>query len=587
MACNRLRASCGAPRRLGFQRLAQPTIHSLGAELLEERVTMSGSPSSFESDSGLAALFGTYEVVLTGNGSVANPFDTKGTVTFTSPSNQSVTVNDFYDGGNTWRARAYVTETGLWHWSASSSTDLGLNGVSGTFAASDTGLPGLLKINPNNSKAWVNERSQQFVYIGDAAWVLFNQNSAFSPDYQGFVNDAVNQGINTLGPAGLLGAWGAINPTIAGAGNNDPWESGGKSRYDLSKFQTTDTRLEWIFDTHPGMYIQGQWIGTEWQYNDTWMNLPQSVRNNTLDYMIARWGAFPNMIWLVSEDQFTYQTSTQTFNRDVGSYIAAHEPWRHLLSTQSIDENFSFTTASDLSWVDYIPLQVGGDPVALGADQVQAYASVPRHVQLSEDWYEQDDFWHAELSDTADINFFVRWDFWSWTLAGGSANYGGRWTRADPYSQTGTLPYVQPISGTNFTGRALHGLDSIPYLWPYFQSRNIDLSLFQQNNGLVTAWSTASGLSWHPNLAQRGTSEFLIYDPNAGQEGTSAHLDSARTASMTINLTSALGTYQVEWFRPSDGVIQSGGTVNGGASRHVHRSLARLRRRLALAWCGR
>src|SRR5262245_26731588 len=89
--------------------------------------------ASFESASGVAAKFGTYEVVLTGNGSVANPFDTRGTVTFTSPTNQSVTVKDFFDGGNTWRARAYVTETGLWSWSASSLDDPGLNGSTGTF----------------------------------------------------------------------------------------------------------------------------------------------------------------------------------------------------------------------------------------------------------------------------------------------------------------------------------------------------------------------------------------------------------------------------------------------------------------------
>src|SRR5262245_42368698 len=86
----------------------------LAVECLESRVV---PVASFESASGVAAKYGTYEVVLTGNGGVSNPFDTRGTVTFTSPTNQSVTVKDFYDGDNTWRARAYVTETGLWSWS--------------------------------------------------------------------------------------------------------------------------------------------------------------------------------------------------------------------------------------------------------------------------------------------------------------------------------------------------------------------------------------------------------------------------------------------------------------------------------------
>jgi hypothetical protein len=312
-------------------------------EILDNRLTPA-TPTSFESASGIAAQFGTYEVVLTGNGGVANPFATKGTVAFTSPSNQSVTVNDFYDGGNTWRARAYVDEPGLWRWSATSAADPLLNGASGAFTASDTGLPGLLQLNLYNPKAWTTSRDQPFTYIGDAAWLLFNKNPTFSPNYQGFVNDAATQGINTLGPAGLLGTHGATNPAVPGEGDNDPWASGDNTRYDLSKFQTTDTRTEWIFNNHPTMYIQGQFIGTEWQYNNAWENLPQSVRNNTLDYMLARWGTFPNMIWLVSEDQYTDQASTQTFNRDVGNYIVAHEPWKHLLSTESINETFTFTT---------------------------------------------------------------------------------------------------------------------------------------------------------------------------------------------------------------------------------------------------
>src|SRR5207237_7905881 len=116
-----------------------------------------------------------------------NPFNTKGSVTFTSPSNQSVTVNDFYDGGNIWRARVYVTETGVWQWSASSAADPGLNGVSGTFTASDTGLPGLLQLNPSNPKAWMNSRGQWFEYVGVAHWVLLNQHSTSRPTHKRFV----------------------------------------------------------------------------------------------------------------------------------------------------------------------------------------------------------------------------------------------------------------------------------------------------------------------------------------------------------------------------------------------------------------
>src|SRR5262249_12579489 len=82
-----------------------------------------------------AAKFGVPEVVLTGAGSVATPFDTLATVTFVPPSGarHARTVQAFFDGGHTWRARVYVGEAGDWKWSSRSDTDKGLNGKAGTF----------------------------------------------------------------------------------------------------------------------------------------------------------------------------------------------------------------------------------------------------------------------------------------------------------------------------------------------------------------------------------------------------------------------------------------------------------------------
>jgi hypothetical protein len=84
-----------------------------------------------------AHKFGVHEVALTGDGGVANPFDTLVTVTFTPPSGskQSRTVSAFYDGENAWRARAYVSESGAWRWESHSATDSKLDGKSGGFEA--------------------------------------------------------------------------------------------------------------------------------------------------------------------------------------------------------------------------------------------------------------------------------------------------------------------------------------------------------------------------------------------------------------------------------------------------------------------
>src|SRR5713101_7220067 len=110
------------------------------------------SAAPFTVDPATAMKLGTHEIVLTGNGSVANPFDTVATVTFTPPSGgaNAVTVRAFYDGGSTWRARVYVTEAGTWQWTSSSAADAALNGKSGSFAAVDSNLRGLLKKDSRN-----------------------------------------------------------------------------------------------------------------------------------------------------------------------------------------------------------------------------------------------------------------------------------------------------------------------------------------------------------------------------------------------------------------------------------------------------
>jgi len=516
-----------------------------------------------------AMKLGTHEVVLTGNGSVANPFDTVATVTFTPPSGgaNAVTVRAFYDGGSTWRARVYVTEAGTWQWTSSSGADAGLNGKSGAFVTVDANLRGILKKDSLNPKAWRSDDGRWFVGLSDTAWLLFGPDPQVSQNWQQFVTDDAAKGINVLGPVGSLESWGTGD--VPHLGNNEPWlDLGGGTtdftQYDLTKFQNAENRLIWIFNNHPEMFIQSMLFGT--QVQSGWSDLPQSVRNNTMDYMIARWSAFPNLFWLVSEDQDVTAGATLAFNREVGNYFAAHEPWRHLMSTEpNRDQGFPFTTASDLNWASYICLQVSD---STQATQIQQYGfdSIPLQVMMCEDYFEQD--YGGPPSGKSDPRFYYRWGMWSWILSGGSSNYGGRYGVIHPYTQTGRpdLVWIGP-GGTNYTGFQLSGLDSIRFIGSYFKDRNLDLSLFRPDDGLVTSFAIQPAFSWHPKVLRRATQEFIIYDPNAGSEGVSASVDTTITASVTINLTSALGTFQVEWYRPYDGVAQSGGTVQGGGLR--------------------
>jgi hypothetical protein len=64
----------------------------------------------FSSGSSSATKFGVHEIVLKGDRPTDNPFDIEATVKFLPPSGESnaKTVQAFYDGDTTWRARVYV-----------------------------------------------------------------------------------------------------------------------------------------------------------------------------------------------------------------------------------------------------------------------------------------------------------------------------------------------------------------------------------------------------------------------------------------------------------------------------------------------
>jgi formylglycine-generating enzyme required for sulfatase activity len=523
--------------------------------------------ANFTRDSAAARKFGVHEITLTGNGSVANPFDTAATVTFTPPSGKghAVTVKAFYDGRDTWRARVYVSEVGRWRWRSKSATDPGLNGKAGSFTAVNSTLRGLLHKHRANPRALQSDDGRWFLCISDTCWKLFHPTEGAL--WRQYVRDDVRKGVTVLGPAGMLGGYDGQNESDWR--RSDPWV-GGKdgydfTRYDLAKFQNTERRLIWIFDHYPDLYVQALLSARYWQ--SAWAGWPRSVRTNTIDYLIARWSAFPNLFWLAGEDQDTKQPSTLAFNREFGGYFAAHEPWKHLMSTEpNRFQGFPFTTAGDRKWVSYLLLE---DSDAPGAKHVRQYRleAISLHVMLGEDYYEQD--YGPAPSGKANPRFYCRWAMWSWILSGGSCNYGGRYGVLHPYSQTARadLHWTGP-GGADYTGHPLKGLDSVPYIGPYFSGRHIDLAFFRPHDDRVRDLDGRTGKR-RPKLMERGRDEFLVYHPNAATDGNAARVDQAKAARLRIDLTAAPGTFEVEWYRPLDGVARGGGTLAGGAAREL------------------
>ncbi len=529
------------------------------------------SAANFTRGTTNAVLRGVHEIVLEGNGGVSNPFNTPASVTFTPPSGAAnvKVVKAFYDGGNTWRARAYINEVGAWTWSSVSS-DAGLNNHSGSFSAGSSSLRGKLKTHPANGKVWITDNGEPFINMNDTAYHLFSiySTKCTAADFEAYIADVASKGITSV-RAGALGGhmwWNDSRYTPwTIEDSNWPWSGSDTTRYGIDKFQTTDDRLSWMLDNHSDIYVQMILFGLVASGNNDqngtqWTGLGTAVQQNTMDYMIARWAAFPQVFWLVVNDMRLENPGNQAFVIDVLRYFADHDPWGHLQAAGPYRGGPYPTAVMDES--TYIHTETAWDVSAQRADQ---YAAIDMHVFNGEDYYEQD----RVTNNPADPKYFYRRLFLSNLLSGGSSNYGGRFSLTHPYGLTAVRDYANKWGDYTYT-TGLVGLDEIGHIENFFTSHGIDLSGYTANDARASHVSPpASGTGTGINRLQCAENPgvgYIVYDPNCNiTNGRDATLYTSRRPAIRLNLADA-NTYSVTWVRPRDGVSAPGGTVTGGAN---------------------
>ncbi|MBI5771366.1 MAG: DUF5060 domain-containing protein [Verrucomicrobia bacterium] len=541
--------------------------------------------ANFTDAGATAAKFGVHEIALRGDGAVANPFDTIAIVTFTPPSGaaNANTVSAFFDGANTWRARVYVSEPGEWRWSSQCATDRALADQRGVFRAADSKLRGRLLIHPKNPRQWMTEDGRWFLNLNDTAYLLLATRDNLGGeitfrDFQDYVGDAVAHGITSFR------SWLAKAPPLSPpsvADGIEGWsglfeESRDRVRLDL--LQESDRRLRWLLDHHPDAAVQLILFPLERYRTDTrfWATLTSAQKERLLRHFVARFAAFPQIMWLAFNDahyapvavpggapeipgggnalQFPQNIAA---SRETGEFFRQHAPWLQPFSTgpaRTVPFHFE-----NEAWATYVHLENNYD---LGAAALAPYRAAAKPVFLGEDRYEQD---HPLDRDPEDMRYFQRRLFWSWLLSDGSANYGGRWWVLHPYSQTGTRPAPAPWRNRPpYTHtRPLVGLDSVRVIRDYFSARRVELSDFEVAPALVR---DADGrvAADAPKLMRRGADEFLIYHPNSVSAGKSVRADATCTARLWLDLSAAAGRFAVEWFRPHDGASARGAAIQGG-----------------------
>ena len=517
----------------------------------------------------IARKFGVHEMVLSGDGSAANPFDTIATVTFTPPSGakNAKPVQAFFDGGHTWRVRVDASETGSWKWTSTCATDKGLHGKSGTFRCEESKLRGRLMTHPKNPRQWMTEDGRWFLNLNDTAYFLLcthdgNGDRVTDEDALRYVRDDVARGITSVRCFLASSNDGFVESTKQW--KNWYFTDDTYTRFRMDNLQCADRRLRMLLDRCPDIAVQLILFPLEAYNRDDrfWTALTAPQRERLLRNLVARFAAYPQVLWLITNDAH-YGPKFPNSNamvREVGAYLQQHDPWQHPRSTGHA-RLLPFVFGNE-DWATYIHIDHKHD---LGAEQYSQYHQHRKPVFLGEDRYEQD---HGPRLDPTHMQYWQRRLFWAWLLSGGSTNYGGRWWSVQPYSETGvrTTTYHKRKDVTFRT--ALTGLDSVKVIQDYFTKRGIELSDFEPDHTLVKGSAGAEGAR-APRLMRRGQEQFLIFHPNAAADGKESKVDASRKASLRLDLRGASGRFAVEWYRAEDGVVHDDGTVEGGEQRDL------------------
>jgi len=188
----------------------------------------------------------------------------------------------------------------------------------------------------------------------------------------------------------------------------------------------------------------------------------------------------PESFPAVSEDQESHWMQ-RAFNREVGNYYAYMSRGSTLCPRAKPDEGFRHLgQRPELG--RYIALQVG-DP--LEGNQCDSHQT-PRQVMMAKAITNR----LREFPSTSTIPILLSLVNVECFFPAGLPIRGAR-CHSSLHSNEQTRSCLDRAWRGRLYGYQLHAR-SIPYVWPYFKSRGIDLSLFQSDDALVTMEHAAS-----------------------------------------------------------------------------------------------
>ncbi|MBN2314023.1 MAG: DUF4038 domain-containing protein [Sedimentisphaerales bacterium] len=475
---------------------------------------------------------GYYELSLQTATRDVNPYtDARFKVAFIRPDGSIVLADGFYDGDETFKARAYCDTIGQWRWRSSSNIS-DLNGKSGVFEVQASPLPGKLQRHKEDPRQFAYDNGKWFLHIGDTGYRYVTQTE---PKWREYIDQAVKMG------ATKIRTW-----FCQGRSDVQILLANDRKELNLPYWREIDRRLLYALEKYPYIIFKLIPYGEDTEELRRYEEGDEAAKL-IAQYAQARFSALPNIHWCLSNDREIVTDGKltgrkilrRTINK-IGEDMAAREPWGTLITNhQSRFKGYDFV---DALWSDIITLE--------DLDQVDGrifkeyYNTRAVPMVLDEDRYEH---WRNPRHD----RYYFRRLMWAALLSGGHATYGGLKTY-EPYD--GELTGVQGYFDAVAAGKLEHGADDFVHIHKFFADSSLTLVGMKPDDAFV-------GDQPGRFKCIHNDTTYIIYlaNPDNDKPGDA----DARQSVPEVTVQLPEGTFSAKWFNPRTGTWTDGDSASG------------------------
>jgi len=297
-------------------------------------------------------------------------------VTFTSPTGVVKTINGFWDGGTSWKARFMPDETGNWNYSTvcSDQKNTGLNGQKGTFICRTTDNNKAIYrhgpvINPKGTFFLTHSDGTPFFWLACTAW-----NGALKStdqEWDIYLQHRVDNNYTSIQL--VTTQWRGCDKSSEGL---VAFEGSGRIRVNPEFFRLIDRKIDRVnqFGLVAAPVVLWALQGGEGRELSPGYYLPDDQAILIARYIVARYGG-NHVVWFLGGDgnyTGTYEQRWKTIGRAVfdGKHqgiVAQHpqgrswigeiykdEPWLDIIGYQSSHSN----AAATVNWITKGPMNL-------------------------------------------------------------------------------------------------------------------------------------------------------------------------------------------------------------------------------------